>query len=298
MIINIFKRLIPAFQRLILSAFVLSAACWASVSPLRAQGQVSTRSHRLADFTDKVTQVVLTENQWLSGTLRQEVVAGWTASAFEFCTLEQFEKLKTQDRYYFLMVLESRFKGEETPGVSFLTLLKGGPEASKGMGAMYEVVSLPLVAALGGTGRELTYLGGLVKTIQEFTLEAMESEKVAYVQEDWVNKGYRKWGRGKKVLIAREDLAPTVTEKDLLKCVSERFQVVETALADQAYLDAASATLVGYVVAPVFPGKGSYCYKLLFEADTHTLCYLSKHKIDASHGVGFLPADIKKLSRR
>lgn len=298
MIINFFNRTLSTLRSLISKGLVLLAALLVSLPLLRAQGQVSTRSHRLADFTDKVTKVVLTENQWLSGALRQEVVAGWTASAFEFCTLEQFESLKTQDSYYFLLVLESRFKDEETPGVSFLSLLKGGPEAAKGLSAMYEVVSLPLVAALGGTGRELTYLGGLVKTIQEFTLEAMESEKAAYSKEDWVNKGYRKWGRGKRVLIAREDLAPTVSEKDLLKCVNDRFQVVESSVADQAYLDAASATLVGYVVAPVFPGKGSWCYKLLFEADTHNLCYLSRHRIDASHGVGFLPADLKKLSRR
>ena len=53
--------------------------------PLWAQGQVSTRKHKLADFTDKVTQVVLTGNEMLSSALREEVVSGWTASAFEFC---------------------------------------------------------------------------------------------------------------------------------------------------------------------------------------------------------------------
>ena len=264
---------------------------------LRAQGQVSTRSHRIADFTDKVTQVVLTGNPIIFNALRQEVVADWTASAFEFCTLEQFEKLKTQEDYYFLMVLENQFKGEERPGVSFLTLLKGGPEAQKGIGAMFEVVSLPLVAALGGTGRELTYLGGLLKTIQEYTLEAMESEKTAYNMEGWVNKLYSKWGRMKRVLIASEDLAPTVTEKVLQRCQTPDFQVVDTSVADQAYLDVSYNTLVSYVVAPVFPGQGSFCYKMLFEADTHTLIYISRHKIDAKKGVGFLPEDLRKLSR-
>lgn len=264
---------------------------------LRAQGQVSTRSHRLGDFTDKVTQVVLTGDAMLSNALRQEVVAGWTASAFEFCTLEQFEKLKTSDQYYFLMVLESQFKDEERPGVSFLTLLKGGPEAAKGISAMYEVVAMPVVAALGGTGRELTFLSGLVTSLQEYTLEAMESEKVAYAMESWVNRGFKKWGRSKHILIAGEDLAPTVTEKDLQKYQNGRLQVVETREADQAYLDAANDTLVGFVVAPVFPGKGSFCYKMLFDAQTHSLYYISKHKIDAKKGVGFLPEDLRQLSR-
>lgn len=279
------------------SIFLVLTLCLAAPL-LRAQGQVSTRSYRLADFTDKVTQVVLSENAILTSALRQEVVAGWTASAFEFCTLDQFEKLKNSDKYYFLIVLESQFKGEEEPGVSFLTLLKGGKEAEKGMSAMYQVAALPLVAALGGTGRELTYLGGLLKTIQEYTLDAMESEKVAYDMEGWVNKSYKKWGRCQRLLMADEDLAPTVTEALFTPLLSDSFQIVESAVADEAFMDAVSGTLVSYVVAPVFPGKGSYCYKMLFEADTHSLIYLSKHKISASKGVGFLPEDIKQLSRR
>ena len=265
---------------------------------LLAQGTINTRKYRYSDFTDKVTKVVLSGEDILSNALRKEVMDHWTASAFEFCTMEQFEKRKTSDKYYFLMILENQFKGEDTPGVSFLTLLKGGPEAEKGIGSMFEVASLPLVAALGGTGRELTYLGGLVKTIQEYTLEAMESEKVAYNMEKWVNKSFDKWGRMKRVLIATEDLAPTVTEKDLDKTLNDKLLVVDALEANQAFLDAQYNTLVSYVVAPVFPGKGSYCYKMLFDADTHSLYYLSKHKIDAKKGVGFLPTDLKALSNR
>ena len=260
--------------------------------PLWAQGQVSTRKHKLADFTDKVTQVVLTGNEMLSSALREEVVSGWTASAFEFSTLDRFEKIKSEEKYYFLMVAESG-------GISFLTLLKGDPEAKeKGISAMHEVISLPLVAAMGGSGRELTYLGGLIKTVQEYTLEAMESEKVAYGMEAWVNKNYDKWGHTKQIRIASEDLSENVTEKELKKYLDEDFQVVDTADADQAYLDAQYNTLVSYVVAPLVPEKGDYCYKMLFEADTHTLYYISRHRIDARRGAGFLPEDLKRLARK
>lgn len=260
--------------------------------PLWAQGQVSTRKHKLADFTDKVTQVVLTGNEMLTSALREEVVAGWTASAFEFSTLDRFEKIKSEEKYYFLMVAESG-------GISFLTLLKGDPEAKeKGISAMHEVISLPLVAAMGGSGRELTYLGGLIKTVQEYTLEAMESEKVAYGMEAWVNKNYDKWGHTKQIRMANEDLSENVTEKELKKYLDEDFQVVDTADADQAYLDAQYNTLVSYVVAPLFPEKGDVCYKMLFDADTHTLYYISRHRIDARRGAGFLPEDLKRLARK
>ena len=259
---------------------------------LRAQGQVTTRKHRLADFTDKVTQVVLTGNEMLSSALREEVVAGWTASAFEFCTLEQFEKLKSQDKYYFLIVADA-------PQISFLTLLKGAPEAKEGgMEAMHEVVALPLAAASGGDGRELTFLGARVKTVQDYTLDAMESEKVAYGMEAWVNKNYSTWGHTKQIRMAYDDLSPEVSAKDLEKYLDSDFQVVEKADSEQAYVDANYNTLVSYVVAPDAPEKGDWCYKMLFEADTHTLYYLSKHKITPKKGAGFLPEDLKRLASK
>lgn len=265
---------------------------------LLAQGNVSTRKYRLADFTDKVTQVVLTGNEVLSSALRQEVVTAWTASAFEFCTLEQFETLKTSDNYYFLIAAETRFKDEENPGITFLTLVKGGPEATEGIGAMHEVISLPLHAAMGGNGRELVYLGSLVSAIQEFTLAAMESEKVAYSRDAWFRQNYDKWGKMKQIFMAREDIVETMQEQEIQKFLDPDWQVCSAEESDQKYLDGAYHALTSYVVAPVLPGKGSYCYKMLFEADTHTLFYISRHKITEKKGVGFLPEDLKYLARK
>lgn len=262
-------------------AILCALALVLSAPFVNGQGQVTTRKHRLADFTDKVTQVVLTGNEMLSSALREAIVTGWTASAFEFCTLAQYEKIKDQDQYYFLLVAEAE-------DISYLTLHKGS----------FEVISLPLVAAMGGDGRELTFLGSLVKTVQDFTLEAMESEKVAYGMEAWVNKSYDKWGHMKQILIAEEDLDESVTEQDLSKYLDSEFQIVPTAEADQAFTEGRYNTLVSYVVAPALPEKGAYCYKMLFEAETHTLYYLSKHKISARKGVGFLPEDLKRLAKK
>ena len=231
--------------------------------PVFAQGKVSTRGYKLADFPDKVTMVVLTGNPVLSAALQEEVVNGWTASAFEFCTLEQFQERMTQDKYYFLLLLD-------TPGVRFLSLLKGGPEGAKGIGALHEVASLPLGAADGSDGRELTYMGALVQAIQEYTLAARESEIAAYGMEHWFKSRFKR--NGKSVLF-------------------------EADAADEAFLAYNPDAIAGYVVAPANPEKGTYCYKMLFDADSHSLVYLAKHKMDARHGAGFLPDEIKRLSK-
>ena len=231
--------------------------------PLWAQGKVSTRAHKLADFPDKVTQVVLTGDPLLSAALQEEVVSGWTASAFEFCTLEQFQERMTQDKYYFLILLDM-------PGARFLSLLKGGPEGEKGIGALHEVAALPLMAADGSDGREFTYLGALVQAIQEYTLAARESEIAAYGMEHWFKSRFKR--NGKQVLFEANE-------------------------ADQAFLSYNPDAIAGYVVAPANPEKGAYCYKMLFDADSHSLVYFAKHRIDARHGAGFLPDEIKRLSK-
>lgn len=242
---------------------ILVALALTASLPLRGQGQVSTRAHRLADFPDKVTQVVLSGNPILTAALQEEVVSGWTASAFEFCTLEQFRERCTSDKYYFLMVVD-------TPGVSFLSLLKGGPEGAKGLNELHEVAALPLVASGGGNGRELTYLGALVQAIQEYTLAARESEKVAYGMEQWFRKRFRKEGK------------PLLLEPDR---------------ADEAFLDYSPDALAGYVVAPPNPEKGDCCYKMVFDTASHSLVYFGKHKISAKRGAGFLQEDLKRLTK-
>ena len=265
---------------------------------LFAQGQVSTRKHRLADFTDKMTQVVLTDDEVLNAALRKEIPYIWTSSTFEFCSLEQFEKLKTQDKYYFLIPVESVFKGEEEPGIRFLTLVKGGSDAKDGISAMHEVVSLPVAAAMGTTDRDLVYLGGIIQAIQEYTLAAMESESAAYKMSEWFNGRFKKSIDGKKVYIAEEDLSSEVTGKALAKLENNlSLHIVPSSESDWQYVHQSDDTVVGYVIAPIFPVKGSVCYKLLFEADTHRLCYLERHKIGDKKSEGFLASDLKPLGK-
>jgi len=276
---------------IILLTFVISL-------PLFAQGKVTTRKHRLADFTDKMTQVVLSGDEVLNAALRKEIPYIWTSSTFEFCSLEQFEKIKTQDKYYFLIPAESIFKGEEEPGVRFLTLVKGGPEAKDGISAMHEVVSLPVAAAMGTTDRDLVYLGGIIQAIQEFTLAAMESESAAYKMSEWFNGRFKKSIEDKKVYIAQEDLSDEVNEKALAKLENNlSLHIVPSSESDWQYVNQSPDTVVGYVIAPIFPTTGSVCYKLLFEADTHRLCYLERHKISEKKGEGFLASELKPLGK-
>ena len=265
---------------------------------LGAQGKVSTRKYLLSDFTDQITKVVLPGNGILECALRQEVTDRWTASPFEFCTLEEFEKLKTSVDYYFLIPAEGRFKDETTPGILFLTLVKGGAQ-DEGIDPMTEIISLPLTSAGAGNGRELVYLPALVEAVQSYTLAAMQSEKTAYLGYAFFNENYVRKGHIKRIYMSKDDLSSKLTEKDLLRYVDPAdFILCEEDVADEIFNAGTYGTLVGFVVAPENPEDGSYSYQMLIEADTHTLYYIHRRKISAKAPAGFGPEDLKRLSRK
>ena len=262
---------------------------------LMAQGRVSTRKYILNDFQDKITKVVLPGSDLLDGALRQEVVTNWTLSPFEFCTLSEFETLKTSPDYYFLLAGSVQFKGEEAPSLVFLTLVKGGPEAGEGTIGMHEVISLPLCAAGISTGRELVYLGPMVEAVQTFTVAAMESEKTAYLGSAWFNGNYSREGKMMTIWMSQDDIDSSV--KAPAKYLDEDFRIVPEDDSDSRFLSGEFNTLCSYVVAPTNPVPGSWCYKMLFEANSHRLFYISRHRITETKGAGFLNGDLRKIAR-
>lgn len=256
------------------------------------QGNVTTRKYRFADFTDKITKVVMSGGEILDGALRQEVVDGWTASPFEFCPAEEYETLKKSDAYYFLLVTAGKAKGEEEPMVRFLTLEKGGADSGENVALRTEVISLPLCPVDGSEGRELVFLPALVKGVQDFALRAMESEKVAYSGTNWFNENFEKKGRIKRIYLAEEDLSDRITDKDKEKYLDEDIILCDADEADQVYTGKTFNTLVSYTVS-----AGTWSYKMLLEADSNTLYYIRKHKITARSGEGFTADDLKRMAK-
>ena len=275
-------------KRLILFFTLLSVS-----TVLLAQGKVTTRKHLFADFSDKITKVVMSGNEILDGALRQEVADLWTLSPFEFCSVAEYESLKKSDPYYFLLVTAGRAHGEEEPMVRFLTLEKGGAEKGDNIALRTEVISLPLCPVDGGSGRELVFLPALVKGVQEFTAEAMASEKVAYTGMGWFNGYFDRKGAIKRIYLAREDVSESVSVKEREKYLDEDIILCDEDEADKAYTDKTYNTLVSYTVS-----AGTWSYKLLIEAETDTVYYIRKHKVTAKTAPCFLGDDLKRISRK
>ena len=267
----------------------------ALIMPLMAgaQAQITTKKVKLEDFTQKVTKVVLNGNPFYDTSFKDEVAARWRISPYEFCTLEEFEGLKGNDSYYFLILTQGQFRKETAPGLQFISLVKGGQGADKGIGDMLEVVSLPFASAEYPSGRELIFLPAFLDIIQNHTLEAMENDFNAY---GGLSNTAQKLGKAGNIdiVISEDDLNSLVSEG---MTDSEGMIITDEDDADSYMLDEVSGTLVSYVVAPSEPVKGSFCYKMLIDAQTHELYYYRKHKISPKAGVGFLPEDIERINK-
>ena len=324
-----FAGIMKGFRRWVSPAAVACVAvamlAVAMAAEAAGQAKIMTKKFRLSDFTDRVTKVVLSGNEMMDSALKMEVSERWTVSPFEFCTAGEFAALKQSDRYYFLLVTM------QDPAMRFLTLAKGGATgsgdkktagsndrkagssnkkasgsgdkkvtgnnkaAAEGIEGMMEVVSVPL-GSDRGFGRELIFLPALLEIVQDFTLRAMEKELIAYSGLSIYNVNYRKDGRIKRICLSLGDIAPQVGAVQMGN-LDEDILLVEEEEADAAFQQGSFNTLVSFVVTPEGPVQGAWCYKMLIDAETHRLYYFKRHRISDKKGAGFLPQDLRRLSK-
>lgn len=256
------------------------------------QAQITTRREKLKDFTSKTTKVVLTGDEFLDEAVKESVAATWTVSPYEFCSNEEFQNLKGNADFYFLMVVKGQFRRESEPGIDMLTLVKGGEGADKSINDMFEVVSFPLRSTEDPSGREFVLLPAFLKIIQEHTTSLTDTEMKAYSN---IGAKDSKRLRIKRIFFWAEDFAPQVDEQTKRSLDEDILIKEDEDEVDEIFSEGTFNTVVSYVVTPSEPVNGSICYKMLIGSDNHELYYFKKHKITAKSGKGFLSSDIKSI---
>jgi len=282
-------------MKLNIGIFAAAIAVILAPTGLFGQAQITTRREKIKDFTSKTTKVVMSGDEILDEALREAVTTSWSLSPYEFCSKDEFNALKTNAGHYFLLVVKGQEKKEYEPGIDLLTLVKGGPEAAKGINEMLEVVSFPLRSAQLPSGRELAVLPAIIKVMQDLTKTMTSSEMKAYSSLNSYNKNLGKI-KNRQLYIPAEDIAPQVDGKTLGKLDQDIFITDEDEVDDILARGAYNA-VVSFVVAPADPVDGSVCYKMLFTADTQELLYFKKHRIGSRRGRGFLPDDLKEIKK-
>ena len=259
------------------------------------QAQINTKKVKIGDFTQKITKVVLSGNEFMDSALKDEVTARWRISPYEFCSLEEFDSMKTSEDYYFLIITNGQFKKDSSPTIQFLTLVKGGKGADQSIDGMLEVVSMPIASAQFPSGREIVFLPAFLDIIQGYTLDSMEKDTNAYGGLGNYS-GNIMHSDDHRIVLSRDDLAiPSESLEDGSIKLDEGMSVAEEEEVDELMLENAENTIVSYVVAPFEPQPGAFCYKMLIDTQTHKLYYYKRHRISSKAGAGFLKDDLKRI---
>lgn len=260
-----------------------------------AQAQINTKKMKIADFPQKVTKVVLPGNTFYDSAFQEDFVNRWRVSPYEFCTLDEFESLKGNNQYYFILLTQGQFRKESEPGIQFLTLVKGGPEAAEGIDNMLEVATVPFAAADSPDGREITYLPALLDIIQNYAIESIKKD--FYTMGGLSNFATNiSKASEMDIVFAEQDLSSEISEELINEEFDSKMTIMDVDDSDEIIYEGAPNTLVSYTIYPSEPVPGSFCYKLLIEANNNELYYFRKHKISKKVGAGFLKEDIKRIT--
>ena len=269
------------------------------------------KSHRMADIPGNgqdgiyyavaqnadVYKLVLSlrdaKNYAWSGEEDAVVEIVWTISPYEFCSIEDFQEMKTDADYYFLIKVKGQFRKESGPGIEFLSLLKGGPEAEKGLDKMLELITFPYAAVDSPSGRETVFLPLMLNIVQQHVLSSIATDIVAYSPLIAYSNNIGKI-KGKQVIMAEEDLSADVLqlEDDYLKAP---IVVTDMDTADEYVAGNVADAVVSYTVCPEDPQPGAFCYKMLVNAEVGELYYFRKHRITRKTGPGFLVEDMNRI---
>lgn len=277
--------------RLRLFTYLLVLAAWFVPQDAYSQIDLFNKKEYLSDFNNKTLIVVLENNSLADLALKEAVEKKWELSKYQFCTLEEFEQMKTDTSYYFLVRVKGIFKKEREPAIEFLSLLKGTPEAAKGIDKMPDALSLPLQASDDQEGYVLPYINSYVKIIQAHVLRIQRKKIAAHIGLAWYANRLNEI-KDKQVLINEEELAENLSREDAEKLLKNGVHLVSPDVIEKALDSESPKTLVTLCIAPEVEQQGSYCYKMLLSADSHELFYYKKQKVNAKNPKGLSKEDV------
>ena len=260
-----------------------------------AQSALFAKRTDLADFDGKTVKVVIDNHSFFNLSLENAMKENWKLCPVEFCSQEQFEELKCDTSYYFLMKVDGVFKKEREPAMEFLSLLKGGPQAEVSIENMYEVLTLPLNSIDDDGSSIVPYLGAYVNIIQTHILRVQKKKVAAVMGISWYSNRLSEIG-GMKLLLNENDLSKNVTAEQAEEILGPDGSVENEDAVYEAIDSASENTLVSLCIAPQLGQQGSYCYKMLIGTDSGELFYYRKQKITGKSPKGFLADDLKKIA--
>lgn len=262
---------------------------------VEAQNIIKETKNTFATFGAKITKVVIPSTSLADLMLRDAVNKGWRISPFEFCTMEEYNKIKEDTNYFFLLRVDGRFRNELEPKVEYLTLVKGGPEIKKGIYSSHNIITLPLQEIDDNSGTNLYLLPMYIDLIQNHIYKVQKDISLAFKGNAiYSNKVSDIKGMG--LLFSMDHLNYKLPNSDFVELFNGNVKLVTEQEIEDAIINSSPNTVVSLLIEPKGGSRGSYCYKLLIGTESHELYFFRRHKISKRVPLGFTKEDIRKIS--
>jgi len=262
---------------------------------VEAQNILKETRNTFATFGAKITKVVIPSTSLPDLMLRDAVSKGWRISPFEFCTMDDYNMIKEDTNYFFLLRVDGRFRRELEPKIEYLTLIKGGPEVNDGLYSSRNILTLPLQEIDDNSGTNLYLLPMYIDIIQNHIYKVQSDISLAFKGNTIYSNKVGEI-KNKNFLFSIDLLNYKIPKNDFSELFKGDIKLVSQAEIEDAIIENRSNTVVPVIIQPKGCFSGSYCYKLLIGTDSHELFFFRRHKISKRVPLGFTKEDIRKIS--
>jgi hypothetical protein len=277
---------------LILAAFIISPLLLRAQAPFPSAAEIK-------QFMESKTCVVLEDDPFsaFNAFAKEAMKSFWTITPYEFITIVEFNKRRTNPEYSFIVLTQTNFEKDKTGGLfNFANLIQGKKVSS--LSDNPEICAVPLSFA----GEDDNEYGDRLGIILAFM---QKHAKLISEEPSLTGRKYLKYYNvnapevmKKTILVKEEDLSPDISTIEAIKAIYPfPLKIVSEEEIVQAINEKSPNTLILHKVGPVGENKAGYCFKMLIGVDDAQMYYYSQHMYKATSPNGLLESDLKRLAR-
>lgn len=269
---------------------------------LFAQKEYVPTKEELLKFKSTKTLVVLEDNPLsdFNLTAKEILPAEWKLTKFDFITWKDFEKLRTDPAYSFILMNQVKFQNDKTNAkYNFLSLLLGGTSPS--LGDMADLCSVPL-SYTGVDEDHYSYkLGIMLRFMQNHVQMLLDNPELLSVN---IFKHYNDniaELKGKTVYFIPDELSKDInTAAKIKKVYSGDVKLVTREQMREAIDNRTPNVVFLHKVGPEGTRIKSRCYNILMGVDDAKFYYFNYHMVgdDSDDADAFLLSDLKKITKK
>jgi hypothetical protein len=269
---------------------------------LFAQKEYVPTKEELLRFKSTKTLVVLEDNPLsdFNLTAKETLPAEWKLTKFDFISWKDFEKLRTDPAYSFILLNQVKFQNDKTNAkYNFLSLLLGGTSPS--LGDMADLCSVPL-SYTGVEEDHYSYkLGIMLRFMQSHVQMLLEHPELLSVN---IFKHYNDniaELKGKTLYFIPDELSKDINTVAKIKKVYPGDVKLVTREQMREVIDNRTPNVVFlHKVGPEGTRIKSRCYNILMGVDDAKFYYFDYHMVgdDIDEADAFLLSDLKKIAKK